>query len=776
MFQHGASDKEKIETYMYPPEYEDFAGEASRLDIWVFDHVKELFKNASTNPELDNMLRQKKIVFFLHLLGLDTNGHGFRPSSKEYLENIKLVDSGIKEIVNLIEGFYQDRKTSYIFTADHGMNNRGAHGDGHPDNTRTPIVAWGAGIRQPIHSGLGHDEYSSKWGLSALQRDDILQADIAPLMAHLIGIDIPVNSVGELPLSYLNANGSTKAEAAFTNARQILEQLRVKHNEKEQHELFFRPYPGLVGQHDPTLLTSEIKMLITDKDYELAEKKSKELIELCLRGLRYYQTYDWLFLRTIITIGYVGWCIFCLEFVIRHFVLFSNEEMSSYLKYRIVIDFMSIITMAAVSAMIYLQKMPKMYYLYVFFPIFFWNQVLRYYRSLIGALRLCLRSGITKLLMIAIGSLLFLEALVGSYFHREVLSAIFIGLSAWPCVMPSYVRQEKGKLTTAWSLFCILTSVFTLLPVEKGESIEQVIAGGVVAIIMGTWLLWKLNKLNRVTKKQKIIIYIQLCMIAGSMAIVYSTSISLKNRAGLPELNQIASWCIIAISSVFPFVYRGSSHDDYLARLLVICLAFTPLMTLLSISYELLFYVFFCSTVLLWMEIERSLYKHSRYSVVRALKPSDGRAAILFMFFVNVAFFGTGNVASLSSFSLESVYRFTTVFNPFLMGALLILKILIPFFVISSVLGIISSSLDLQPFTLFLIVMSITDIQTINFFYFVTDYGSWLEIGTSISHFCISELFIIFTIILFLLSRILVGHLALPKLKRIVDRMKPKSK
>lgn len=142
MFQHGASDKEKIETYMYPPEYEDFAGgkegrkrhqgnywcsiiEASRLDIWVFDHVKELFKNASTNPELDNMLRQKKIVFFLHLLGLDTNGHGFRPSSKEYLENIKLVDSGIKEIVNLIEGFYQDRKTSYIFTADHGMNNRG---------------------------------------------------------------------------------------------------------------------------------------------------------------------------------------------------------------------------------------------------------------------------------------------------------------------------------------------------------------------------------------------------------------------------------------------------------------------------------------------------------------------------------------------------------------------------------------------------------------------------------------------------------------------------
>lgn len=26
MFQHGASDPKKIETFMYPPEYEDFSG------------------------------------------------------------------------------------------------------------------------------------------------------------------------------------------------------------------------------------------------------------------------------------------------------------------------------------------------------------------------------------------------------------------------------------------------------------------------------------------------------------------------------------------------------------------------------------------------------------------------------------------------------------------------------------------------------------------------------------------------------------------------------
>ncbi|KAI9251061.1 Phosphatidylinositolglycan class N-domain-containing protein, partial [Sporodiniella umbellata] len=229
-----------------------------------------------------------------------------------------------------------------------------------------------------------------------------------------------------------------------------------------------------------------------------------------------------------------------------------------------------------------------------------------------------------------------------------------------------------------------------------------------------------------------------------------------------------------AASSALPFVYRGSASDDYMGRLLVICLAFTPPMVLLSISYELLFYTLFCTTVLLWLEVERTLYKERKTTVNRSLTIGDIRAAIMFMFFVNAAFFGTGNVASLSSFSLESVYRFTTVFDPFLMGALLIGKVLIPFFVLSSVLGVLSSSLGLQPFTLFFVVMSLTDIQTINFFFMVTDFGSWLEIGTSISHFCIAELFIIFTILLFVISRVLVGHVTLPKRFRIVDKMKPK--
>ncbi|KAI7897566.1 alkaline-phosphatase-like protein [Cokeromyces recurvatus] len=411
MFQQGASDPNKIETFMYPPEYEDFSGEASKLDLWVFDHVRHLFQNATVDPELNAKLRQKKIVFFLHLLGLDTNGHAFRPMSKEYLNNIKLVDQGIKEIVELIEEFYgHDGRTSYIFTADHGMNNRGGHGDGHPDNTRTPIIAWGAGVRKPITSGLGHDEFSANWDLSHIQRDDILQADIAPLMAHLIGTPLPVNSVGELPLNYLEADEMIKAEAAFTNARQILEQYQTKHNEKEKHELFFRPFQPLSGENDPLLFISDIQTLINNKEYKLAEEKSRRLMSLSLEGLRYFQTYDWLFLRGVVTAGYIGWCIFCLQFVLKHFVLSSPSQTT--VKSRIMVNLFSFLILGGLYSMLWIQRMPKMYYAYVFFSIFFWNRVFTNCRVLFEALRLSLKNGYMRFVLIVISTLLFLEALV----------------------------------------------------------------------------------------------------------------------------------------------------------------------------------------------------------------------------------------------------------------------------------------------------------------------------------------------------------------------------
>ncbi|KAI8339508.1 Phosphatidylinositolglycan class N-domain-containing protein [Chlamydoabsidia padenii] len=767
MFQHGASDSKRVDAFMYPHEFEEFAGDASHLDTWVFDHVKTLFNNASRDSQLDHQLRQDKNVFFLHLLGLDTNGHAHRPYSKEYYDNIGLVDRGVEEMVNVIESFYGfDGKTSYIFTADHGMNNRGAHGDGHPDNTRTPIIAWGAGIRTPILSSRGHDDISATWELDQYERQDILQADIAPLMTYLVGTQYPANSVGQLPLSYLDADEYTKAEASFANAREILAQYEMKRDEKQNHELFFRSFPGLSGDHDPQIFINNIQQLIDSQQYGQAESMSRQLIELSLDGLRYFQTYDWFFLRGVITAGYIGWCLYCLEFVLRQFLVPSSQTMQSQ-NMSTMVHFISLMVFSILAGMIWIQKMPTLYYAYVFFPVFFWNQVAQNIGTLQSSSAFILGHGYNKALFAIVGTLLILEALVYSFFEREVLSAMFILISLWPLIMPSWMQKNHTTLLISWTLCCWSTSIFTILPVEKDADIMLVVYGGILGLVLGSGLVWLLKSKKRIDSQETILLLTQLIANGLSIVLVYSTTVSQEvKQERLPLLNQVSNWIIVCTTSAYPFIYRGKTNQDYLGRMLTICFAFVPLMTLLSVSYEMLFYVSLCTTILIWLELERGLHQTSSSSSVRFLQSSDIRVVLFFLFFINVGFFGTGNVASMSSFTLESVYRFVTVFNPFLMGTLLILKVLIPFFVISSVLGVLTTSLGLPSFSLFLCVVAITDIQTINFFYFVSDYGSWLEIGTSISHFCIAELFIIFTIILFFLSRWLVGHLSASSIQK----------
>lgn len=373
MFEQGAVPG-RVDAFMYGAEEEDFSGDATKLDYWVFDHVKGLFAEASKNKTLNAALRQDKVVFFLHLLGLDTTGHSYRPYSKEYLHNIKIVDQGVKEITELVGRFYGDDRTAFVFSADHGMSDWGSHGDGHPDNTRTPLIAWGSGVARPqIFKDMvapGHDDYSTDWKLDHVQRHDVAQADVAALMAYLVGVEFPANSVGELPLSYLAASIEDKAKAALMNAQEILEMYRVKESKKMETELQYKPYPPF-SEMTPSDRIDAIRQLVFDGNYEKAIEESAHLIKLGLEGLRYLQTYDWLFLRILITMGYLGWMIFASTIVVDLHVLHGKTRPLRTLWG--IIFFTSILILLFAS--FFISQSPLTYYAYALFPVVFWEEV-----------------------------------------------------------------------------------------------------------------------------------------------------------------------------------------------------------------------------------------------------------------------------------------------------------------------------------------------------------------------------------------------------------------
>lgn len=69
---------------------------------------------------------------------------------------------------------------------------------------------------------------------------------------------------------------------------------------------------------------------------------------------------------------------------------------------------------------------------------------------------------------------------------------------------------------------------------------------------------------------------------------------------------------------------------------------------------------------------------------------------------------------------------------------------MIPFALVSANLGILNKRLGVAPSALFMVVMAISDFLTLHFFWVVKDEGSWLEIGSTISHFCIASLLCMF--------------------------------
>lgn len=288
---------------------------------------------------------------------------------------------------------------------------------------------------------------------------------------------------------------------------------------------------------------------------------------------------------------------------------------------------------------------------------------------------------------------------------------------------------------------------------------------------------------------------VQTGLVALAMLTTRSSVSSLQARKGLPLGTQVVGWLVLIASLTVPFLHGLQPNTNYLRRLVVMFLSFAPIFIILTISYEGLFYFAFCTLLFTWGRLERHVYRHKvsqaalkvkEASVVasggstsvphangkakatpkrkaaeanakvqvdtptaqafRILTLTDLRISLFYLFLLQSAFFSTGNIASISSFSLDAVYRLIPVFDPFSQSALLLFKLLIPFFVLAVNLGILSKGVGFGKESreaggaLGIMAVVMGDWLTVRFFWSVKDEGSWLEIGESITNFIIASM------------------------------------
>ncbi|XP_051121000.1 GPI ethanolamine phosphate transferase 1 [Andrographis paniculata] len=797
----------------YPHEYEDFATDASFLDEWSLDQFESLLNRSSEDAKLKQLLQQDNLVVFLHLLGCDSNGHAHRPYSSIYLNNVKVVDNIAERVYNLVQSYFNDNLTAYVFTADHGMSDKGSHGDGHPSNTDTPLVVWGAGVQNPVlisenHHDIPvrfvdehvHDIHSpSEWGLDDLERQDVNQADIAPLMSTLLGLPCPVNSVGNLPLGFVNFTEVDKVEAVLANTKQILNQFLRKSQLKQSSSLYFKPFKPLANY---SLVLDQIEHLLSLRDFETAKELSEKLRSLAHQGLHYFQTYDWFLLMTVISLGYLGWMIYLIVHVLQSYTtlpkLLFRKDQSLYSRMNAgKVYFSGCLLMGLLCILLLVEHAPPLYHAYFAVTIFLWIQIFSEYRFLKALWRFMLGKETIyffKLVATFIVSVLILEILVRSFMDRKIYTWIFL--------LAGFVASAYILSTNSWDmkipvfiwLACWFLSIFTLMPAEIPDNTKLVISSGCMIVLIGgsakyldmiagdSKYWFDLTDVPKNFKFNMLFLLQVLLVLCSSVMVSVSTSRRTEKQE-LIALHQIINWSVAGVSLVLPVF----SAPGILSRLTSIFLGFAPAFQLLSIGYEAAFYCALGLALMAWILFEHAhLHVNTRNKSLntteameddlvlasndRCLQLSDLRIPLVFMVFFNIAFFGTGNFASIASFEISSVYRFITVFSPFLMAALLIFKLLIPFVLVICTFTAITRLISVPLFGFYFLVIICSDVMTVHFFFLVQNTGSWMEIGNSISHFGIMSAQVVFVLLLYALTTIYTKDIRRPRQKHLSEK------
>uniref|UniRef100_A0A8C9J0U2 GPI ethanolamine phosphate transferase 1 n=1 Tax=Panthera tigris altaica TaxID=74533 RepID=A0A8C9J0U2_PANTA len=739
-----------------------------------YEDVSAVAKGWKENPvEFDSLINESKYtwswgspdILTMFAKGIDTNGHAHRPSSREYKDNIKLVDAGMKEMVSVLEHFYgNDGKTAFIFTSDHGMTDWGSHGAGHPSETLTPFVTWGAGIKYPqkVSAQKFDDAFLKEWRLESWKRQDIHQ--------------------GILPVDYLNNTDLFKAESMFTNAIQILEQFKVKMTQKKEVTLPFLFIPfKLLPESKQLNIVRKARSYIKQRKYDEAVSLCKELIHLALKGLSYYHTYDRFFLAINVVLGFLGWTSYASLLIIKsHFNLTRgvNKEVK---KPSHLLSCSCIAIGVFVAFFLLLQDCPWTYYIYCLLPVPIWYAVLREFQVIQDFVTLLLTVPPSYFVGYLLVFILGIEILVLSFFYRYMLTAGLLAFAGWPFITQLWTRAKSISLS--WIFFSLLLAAFPLMPVVgRKPDIFLVMGAGLLVLLLSLCVLTSLIKRKDSFINEELLLHLfQMLSVVLSMCVTYSTHSSLRKKQGLPLLNQIISWLILAFSLVLPLLSPTSLFE----RLFSILLSLMSTYILLSTGYEALFPLVLSCLMFVWIQVEQETLQQRGISCkqkvtsvrftcstditqFRQLYLDDVRRAFFLVFFLVTAFFGTGNIASVNSFDLASVYCFLTVFSPFMMGALMMWKILIPFVLVMCAFEAVQLTTQLSSKSLFLMVLVISDIMALHFFFLVKDYGSWLDIGTSISHYVIV---MSMTIVLVFLNGL--AHLLTTKKLRLYG--KPKS-
>ncbi|ODM95408.1 GPI ethanolamine phosphate transferase 1 [Orchesella cincta] len=741
MFARGSA-KRKMFIATFPHEWQDFLSDNLKLlDTWVFDYLSGMIAN-QTLP------RGKEVVVFLSLLAIDTIGHAKKPGSMEYKDALESVDDIVKKSEKMINEYYGDDDTLYIFTSDHGMTNWGSHGDGSLDETETPFVVWGKGIQSNDAEQLR-----------------LKQADFTALLSGSLGVGYPSNSVGRFPNRFWK-DQHFAYEALKANFYQIFDLMTTKKSSVESN----RNFPVIDFKKEDALkeiLTSAVN-LGKHGEFQQGIRAFNEAIDVAIEGMLYYERYDEQLMIILTVCTTISWIVFVACIVIRIDAAYQK------IKGLKLISMQKLLTSLVISVLLIkvvigwsFARVP-----YGFFPVYLILILIEVFGGQNGVIdgwrevRTSRSSWINSLLLLLVFCALGVEILVNSFDHRGVLSLGLLLNAVW-CV---YGKRVSNSQKTLFLIAVAILAVFPLMPVIGKERNHIFMSMGPIASVIIVAIFLYIQGGTSAKKDGWIL--------GGQMLLLLFVSFLCHFPSLL--LTRFFAWFSLLQSYLLPVL---TSADIVTCRLTSMFLAIAGPFSFISFSYEALFLpsLFLVLIMLLKLEmsdenldeetwgsfLNLSIEGNERRRIWERVELQKAvRRAWLNLFFVTLSFFGIGNIASINSFDPSSTRCFVSVFNPWIMMLVLIEKILAPFLLVSCFFRRLLWS-KIQVERSFLIVLLLCQGMALHTFLKVKNVGSWLEIGTTISHHVIVNATILCIFLLHFIADFLMSYEPWPSSTKI---------
>ncbi|KAL1380785.1 hypothetical protein pipiens_013933 [Culex pipiens pipiens] len=216
------------------------------------------------------------------------------------------------------------------------MTDKGSHGSGHPSETETPFVAWGAGIK--YWKNIGKKQHHNKTVMisqTSVPRFDMNQADVTPLISALLSLAVPKNNCGILPRQYLNASMNYITRQAWKNAEQLYQQQKT--------------------------------LAAADFHSNEMETKLDSYIQTTLEAIEYYQTYFKYELFTAFSLSMLGWILIVIGHVMN--IQSMYKEITRAFKFK------TLLILCAIYGYNFLQNNPLHVTVFFMLPVLLWTPV-----------------------------------------------------------------------------------------------------------------------------------------------------------------------------------------------------------------------------------------------------------------------------------------------------------------------------------------------------------------------------------------------------------------